>query len=192
MLWPIVLPFKISLAVLFGLVAVAVLISPLLGWRRGKTLLVSMFVAILAFLPVCAGVGSILDSQRFGVFHYAAYAEVQDHRVERYLPPQARDITLEKYAMGHRAKYTITLDELTGYLDGLWSRAGGRSAVPRDQLDDGASVSGESFDYSFDGRDWPIPEKALHFCSPVQSDGGGADYYFDSETNTVLQRAGYW
>ncbi|WP_182871459.1 hypothetical protein [Stieleria mannarensis] len=192
MLWPIVLPFKITFWVLAGFVATVALVSPWFKWRRGKAVVISTLVAFLAFVPVCAGIGSILDSHRFGVFHYSTYSEVQDFRIERYLPPMARDITLDKFAMGHRAMYKISLDELTDFLDSLWLEADGRSAVPRTELEDSAAVPAEHFDYSFDGLDWPMPDTALHFHSPMQSDGGGADYYFDPKTNTVLQHAGYW
>ncbi|TWU55340.1 hypothetical protein [Rubripirellula reticaptiva] len=192
MLWPIILPLKITLWVLAGFIVTAVVVAPLFKWRRGKVAFVSLLVALLAFIPVCAGIGSVLDSNRFGVFDYETYAEVQDFRIERYLPPEARDITIDKYAMGYRARYTIKLDELAAYLDESWAEADGRSAVPRDQLGDGDSVASERFGYSFDGLDWGVPADALHFHSPVQSDGGGADYYFDPQTNIVLQHAGYW
>lgn len=192
MLWPIVLPLKITFWVLAGFVVAAIVTSALFRWRLRRVALLAPLVALIAFVPVCAGIGSILDSYRFGVFEYSTYAEVQDFRIERYLPPTARRITLDKFAMGYRARYTITLDELTEYLDASWTAANGRSAVARDQLDDGDLVASERFDYSFDGLDWAMPEDALHFHSPVQSDGGGSDYYFDTKTNTVLQHAGYW
>ncbi len=192
MLWPIVLPFKITFCIVAGFVTAAVLLSPLFKWKLGKTVLVSVFIGLLAFAPICAGIGSILDSRRFGVFHYDTYSEVQDFRIERYLPPKAREITLDKSAMGHRAKYSITFDELTEYLDALWIKSNGRSAVPRDQLNDGEKETSDRFEHRFEGLDWAMPETALHFHSPVQSDGGGADYFFDAKTNTVFQHAGYW
>ena len=192
MLWPIVLPFKITLGISATFIAVTILVSPSFKWRRGKAILISTLIAFLAFLPVCAGVGSIVDSRRFGIFQYETYAEVCDFRVERYLPPTARDITIEKYAMGHRAKYKTTLNELTAYLDALWAEANGRSALSRAELEYGKSTPRDHYDYSFDGLNWTMPETAIHFHSPVQSDGGGADYYFDSEDETVLQHAGYW
>ena len=192
MLWPIVLPFKITFWGLTGFVATVALVSPWFKWRRGKAILVSTLVAFIAFLPVCAGVGAIVDSKRFGVFQYETYAEIRDFRVERYLPPTARDITIDKYAMGYRAKYKTTLVELTAYLDALWAEANDRSAVARAELEDGKLTPRDHYDYSFDGLNWTMPETAIHFHSPVQSDGGGADYYFDSDTETVLQLAGYW
>ena len=192
MLWPIVLPFKITCWILAGFVAAVILVSPLFKWKLGKAVLISTFIALLAFIPICAGVGSIIDSKRFGVFHYATYAEVQDFRVERYLPPQARDITLDKFAMGHRARYSITLDELTEYLDALWIESDGRSAVPRAKIDDGKLTPSKYFEDRFDGLGWAMPETAVEFHSPVQSDGGGANYFFDAKTNTVFQHAGYW
>ncbi|WP_146576937.1 hypothetical protein [Neorhodopirellula pilleata] len=170
----------------------SVVLALVLRRKALKTFFVATTIAALAFIPLCAGVGSIVDSQRFGVFKYETYADVRDFRIERYLPPHARNITLDKYAMGHRAMYTITLEDLTEYLDQLWADADGQSFVSREDLGHGESIVGEQFDHSFDGLDWPIPESAIHFHSPVQSDGGGADYYFDTRTSTVLQHAGYW
>ncbi|MCA9135491.1 MAG: hypothetical protein KDB00_01995 [Planctomycetales bacterium] len=134
----------------------------------------------------------IIDAQRFGLFHYSSYEEVNDFRIGRYLPPTARQIELQKYASGHRAMYSISKQELTTYLDGLWKTHGDRSASSRDELDDGELVSIESYRYEFDGLGWQLPERAVKFYSPIQSDGGGADYYFDPEAEMTYHRAGYW
>ena len=135
---------------------------------------------------------SILDSQRFGTFEYASFSDVKDFRIERYLPTQATDITLNKYASGHRAKYSISQTELTDYLDELWNQYGEYSAVPRNQLNDGAEVSADLYASTFDDLGWSPLGNAIQFHSPVQADGGGATYYFDSSAGTTYHRAGYW
>ncbi|WP_417737251.1 hypothetical protein [Rosistilla oblonga] len=192
MLWPIVLPFKIAFWSLAGIVSLLTLLSPALKWNRGKTFLISSLLGCLAFIPSCAGIMTIVDGQRFGIFNYGTYAEVQDFRIERYLPTSARDITLDKFAMGHRAKYTITETELTTYLDSLWIEAGTNSAISRDALDDGSSVSFDQIAHDFDGLNWPLLSTVIQFHSPIQGDGGGATYYFDPSTNIAYHRAGYW
>ena len=192
MFWPIVLPFKITFWVFVGIVTVLTVLSPAMKWKRGKTFLMTSLLAILAFVPSCTGVMAVVDAQRFGVFHCDSYAEVQDFRIERYLPKSAQKITLDKFASGHRAKYAITQPELVSYLDALWIEAGNRSAISREDLDDGSEVSAEQVARDFEGLDWSAPSTAIKFHSPVESDGGGATYYFDPAANVAYHRAGYW
>jgi len=192
MLWPLVLPFQITFCVLAGLVALLTSFAPVLKWKCRAALGVSLGLAFVAFIPSCTGIMTIVDAQRFGVFEYDSFSEVDDFRVERFLPTQARGITLDKFAVGHRAKYSISESELRSYLDGLWHQYGEYSAIPRDELGDGASASAESFDYYFGDLGWPALENAIELHSPVESDGGGATYFFDPTTNTAYHRAGYW
>ena len=193
MLWPFVLPLKITFWLLAAVLVLATVFAPALNWKRVKTFWFMSLLCCLAFIPSCAGIMAVIDSQRFGVFRYDTYVygDVNDFRIERYLPTQAKDITLEKYAAGHRAKYSIAESELKAYLDGLWDRYGQYSAIPRDELDDGASVSVDAYDYVFADLGWPLFD-GIEFHSPVQSDGGGATYYFDPATGTAYHRAGYW
>jgi hypothetical protein len=132
-----------------------------------------------------------VDNHRFGVFEYDVYADVKDFRIERYLPTEARKITLDKFASGHRAKYSITKIELTEYLNGLWDRYGKRSAVSREAQGDGDNATADSYEHVFVDLGWPLFD-AIEFHSPMQGDGGGATYYFDPATNTAYHRAGYW
>ncbi len=94
MLWPFVAPFKITLA-LFGVLVIAVtLLAPKFRWHQFTTFLVSLGLAAFCFVPGCLGVKALLDLSRCGIFKHAPYAEIQDPRVERYLPPTIHDITL--------------------------------------------------------------------------------------------------
>ena len=135
---------------------------------------------------------SYLDARRFGVFQYATYGEVQDFRVERYLPDSARSITVEKTAMGHRAKYSITEGELREYMDRLWNECGERSAIARKNFNEGEVVKPDEMEYQFKDLGWRSFTKAIRFHSTVQGDGGGAEYFFDEVSSTAYHRAGYW
>ena len=135
---------------------------------------------------------SYLDARRFGVFQYATYAEVQDIRVEGYLPDSARSITVEKKAMGHRAKYSIAEGELREYMDHLWKECGDRSAISRIDLNEGKVVKPDEMEFQFKDLGWLSFSKAIRFHSPVQGDGGGAEYFFDEVSGTAYHRAGYW
>lgn len=122
MLWPIVLPFAITACVLLTLVFVA----PVVKWRRVPTSIGMTLLSLIAFVPSCTGIMRILDADRFGVIEYASFDNVDDFRVERYLPPPATNITVDKYAQGFRARFTISQSQLDAYLDDVWRKYGDR------------------------------------------------------------------
>ena len=192
MLWPLVLPVKITFWLLVALVLMATIGSVRLKWPTRKTFVIASVIAFVGFIPSCTIVMSIVDARRFGVFEYASYDEVRDFRIERFLPPAAHNITLEKTFIGHRAKYTISESELKSFLDGLWDAYGEYSAVPRSNLKDGEPVRSEQIQMDLRGLDWPPMTDAVRFQSPVEGDGGGATYYFDRATGVTYHRAGYW
>ncbi len=112
MLWPIVLPLKVTFSLFVGIVVVATASATVFKWKRTKTLLISTIIAILAFVPSLAEIQSVIDARRFGVFDIPDFDGIDDFRVERYLPPAARGITIDKTRMGYRARFTITQAEL--------------------------------------------------------------------------------
>ncbi|SIO26272.1 hypothetical protein SAMN05444166_3322 [Singulisphaera sp. GP187] len=194
MLWPLALPFKITIALLMALVALLTALAPIVKWKRGKMFKISLACGCLALIPSCMGIMAIIDSQRFGTFQYNSGSEVNDFRVERYLPAKARNITLKKISAGHWAKYSISKADLLSYLDAIWDRYGEYSVTSRDQLHDGEPVSVDSIDYDrmFADLKWPALKNPIEFHSPIGKDGDGAIYYFDATTETVYHRAGYW
>ncbi|MBA4031283.1 MAG: hypothetical protein C0478_10410 [Planctomyces sp.] len=135
---------------------------------------------------------SIVDARRFGVFQYATFADINDVRVQRYLPTTARYITLEKSAMGHRAKYSISESDLRAHLDEQWALRGQYSTIPRDKIGDGSIVSEETVARLFGDLGWTIPESVTEWHTPVGGNGAGATYFYDPTTGTAFHRAGYW
>ncbi len=193
MLWPIELPFEIACWTLATVVIVLTAMAPLLKWRRGKTVRVSSALAMVALVPSCTGIMFVVDKMRFGTFEYATIQDIDDFRARRYLPPAASDITMHKQASGYRARYSISAPELHAYLDHLWDTYGEASAVERDQrLGEGEIASKEMQELFFTELGWDPFENATVYCSPVEADGGGATYYFDSNAGIVMQRTGYW
>lgn len=192
MLWPLVLPFQITISLLMALVALLTALAPIVKWKRGKMFGISLAFGCLAFIPSCMGIMAIIDSQRFGTFQFNSASGVNDFRVARYLPAKARNISLKKFPAGHCAKYSISKADLLSYLDALWDRYGQHSAISRDQLHDGEPVSVDSIDHVFADLKWPALKNPIEFHSPIENDGGGATYYFDATTDTVYHRAGYW
>jgi hypothetical protein len=192
MLWPLELPVKITFGLLVALVLLATVGSLRLKWAPRKTFVIASLFAFVGFIPSCAVVMKIVDARRFGIFQYASYDEVQDFRIERFLPTAARNITLEKTFIGHRAKYMISESELKSYIDGLWDAYGKYSAIPRSKLKEGESVKSEEIEMDFQDLNWPRMINAVRFHSPVEGDGGGATYFFDPTTGITYHRAGYW
>jgi hypothetical protein len=91
-----------------SLIVIVTVVAVVKNWKPGLAFFLASSVAFIAFIPSCNGIMSMLDARRFGVFQYATFGDVRDFLVERYLPKAAKAITLEKTAMGHRAKYSIT------------------------------------------------------------------------------------
>lgn len=192
MLWPIVLPFQLTSLIMVVAVVTVTIFAAAKGWKPGLAFLLASTVAFIAFIPSCTGIMLFLDARRFGVFQYASYDDVRDFRVERYLPPAAKAITLEKTAMGHRAKYSITETELREYIDQFWNKFGHLSAVPRGDSTERDTARPDEFERWFKDLGWPSPKHAICFHSPTEADGGGAIYFFDPDSGTAFHRAGYW
>src|SRR5579863_8848081 len=183
MFWPLVLPFQITISLLVASVALLTTFAPMVKWKCGKMFGISLAFGCLAFIPSCMGIMAIVDFQRFGTFQYNSASEVNDFRVARYLPAEAKNISLKKFPSGHYAKYSIAKAELLSYLDALWDKYGQYSAVSRDQLHKGQPA--DFSDQVFAELKWPVLKNPIEFHSPVEDDGGGATYYFDETTNTV-------
>ena len=171
MLWPIVLPFQITSCVLLTLIVIATLAAPLAKWKRLPTFFGVLLLSLVAFIPSCAGIMNIVDAKRFGVFNYRTFQEVNDFRVERYLPPAARDITVDKYAQGFRARFTIKQSELDAYLDEVWSLHGERSAVKRGEMSAMKLVDKESHELRFGDLGWAYLDDATEIYGPTAGNG---------------------
>ncbi len=192
MLWPIVLPFKITLLCLAALVGIITAIAPALKWKRGKTFLITTLVACVAFIPSCVGIMAVIDTQRFGVFEYDAFGEVNDFRVERYLPPAATAITIEKHPQGFRARFSINEADLMAHLDNLWARYGDRSVVKRGEMHSMSVVDHQSHGLSFGHLGWPPLDGATEYHSPTAANGAGFSVWYSPKQGIAYQRAGYW
>ena len=103
MLWPIILPFQITACVFASVIIIATLAAPLAKLKRLPTFFAMMILGFVGFIPSCSEIMKIIDAKRFGVFSYASFKDVNDFRVERYLPSDAMQITLDKYPQGFRA-----------------------------------------------------------------------------------------
>lgn len=192
MLWPIVLPFKITVCVLLALIVLATLAAPLVKWRRTQTLIGVTLLSLVAFIPSCAGIMQILDSSRFGVFNCAAFNDVKDFRVERYLPPAATNITIDKYPQGFRARFTISQSQLDAYLDEVWRSYGDQSVVERGEMSAMAIVDAKSHDLYYGDLGWPHLNDATEVYGPTAGNGAGFSVWFSPSEGIAYQRGSYW
>jgi hypothetical protein len=202
MLWPIILPAEITFWLFAALIGFLTVRAPAWKWRRSRTFSLSLLSALLLFAPSCIGIMSIADTFRFGKFHHASFSNVNDFRVERYLPTAAADITLIKHPSGHLARYSISESDLKNYVDDLWKKFGEYSATPREDLHEHLLQNPMNLaekpwipggiERELQWGEWQVPGNSIELHSPVESDGGGATYFYDPATQTAYHRAGYW
>ncbi len=191
MLWPILLPLQITLAIFASLIALVTAAAPRLNLNRGAAFGICVLIACLAFVPSCVGVMQVVDTYRFGIFTYKSFAEVRDFRVERTLPPAATNITLDKFVSGFRAKYTLSQAQLEAYLLQMNEMAATRGEKATPEQPTGTKVDAETIRLHFGHLGWPVFDDGLEYHSSTDGDDGAA-YYFDPATGTVYQWAGYW
>jgi hypothetical protein len=192
MLWPIVLPFQITSLVLLALIVLATLAAPLLKWRRLPTFVGVLVFSLIAFIPSCVGIMNVVDSRRFGVYNYQTFNEVKDFRVERYLPSAARDITVDKYAQGFRARFTITQAELDAYMDEVWNSYGKWSVVKRGEMSAMALIDRQSHELRFGDLGWDYLDDATEIYGPTAGNGAGFSIWYSPSKRVAYERGGYW
>ena len=194
MFWTVVLPFEITFWLFLALLVAAFVYAMRSKQTTWKVVCVAMGLALIGFIPSCIGIGLVLDNFRFGHFHHVAFDDVNDFRIERYLPTESQNIDLFKNhsGNGYRAKYEIAHADLQDYVDGMWERWGQHSAISRSDLDRPRTKYSELALPEFSDLQWSLSGEVEIYHSPVEGDGGGATYYHDVETGITLQRAGYW
>lgn len=192
MLWPIILPCVITFGCLASMVVIVTVAAPVLKSKRGNTFLIATFIAGVTFVPSCMQIMAIVDAHRFGVFEYDSLRDVNDSRVERYLPPTATAITIDKYPQGFRARYSIAEADLIAYLDGLWARDGDRSAIKPGKISSTDVVDRETHKLWFGDLGWPPLDDATPHDGPTADNGAGFQIWYSREKGIAYERAGYW
>jgi len=192
MFWAAVLPFQITVVLLFSLVMIATVFAPRMMWNRMAVFGSSLGFAMLAFIPCFIIVGMIVDQFRFGEFHHATYADVGDFRIYRYLPLSAKKITLHKFASGHNAKYSIAETELATYVDDAWEKYGHHSSIPRKKAKRGEPDQFSSSKIFLKQNGWSLSVDSVVYEIPYAANGAGATYYYDRATGTAYHEGGYW
>jgi hypothetical protein len=192
MLWPILTPFKISIIIAVIITFSLAALSPKFKWKRKKTFFISSIINFIMIIPSCTGIMYVMDSYRFGLFEYKNYEEINDFRVERFLPKESKQISLLKNANGYSAKYHISEEELKAYINNLWKKYGSKSAVKRSEMNEGEILQKQMYEYIFKNLNWDLPEQVIIYNTPRASNGAGATYYYDRKQKISYQRSAYW
>ena len=191
MLWPLILPLKITFWGLLACVAAATALASRFGRKRSRVFVWSALLAVFAFLPALIGVGFVVDAFRFGTFHYDDYAQVNDFRIYRYLPEGATDITLKKAGGGFQAKFSMSRPELEAWIDEQWRLYGDRSEVAREKAN--SLWNGQDgFVREFRGFAEPLPSDVVEYGGPVAPNGAGFTIWYDAAQGVAYESAGYW
>ena len=99
----------------------------------------------------------VVDSIRFGEFHYQSYADIPDVRSRRYMRELANDIQIRKYAAGYQARYSISADDFQRALDRLWTE---RVNSVTNRVE-GTQVDLQSVQSKFSRLHWKWPHHAI-------------------------------
>ncbi|MDA7893893.1 hypothetical protein N9B38_03175 [bacterium] len=191
MLWHLVLPFKITFWTLGIALGIAVLAAPALQKKRSRIFLWGFPMVLVSFIPSCSLVMHFVDKSRFGVFEYDVTQTISDPRVERYLPTDAREVTVDRFASGYRARYLIESDVLEDWFDAVWEEFGEYS-VNGKSPPEFITVTNEIFDRKFSGLGWPRPSEVVFYQGPIAENGAGFAIWYDAETGFAYETATHW
>lgn len=192
MFWPYILPVQITFVAFSCLFGAAIFFAPSFSKKRRNVTGWGLLICVVGFVPSCMVVNSLLDNHRFGIFSYPHYASVKDDRVYRYLPIEAKDITIEKYPQGFRARFYIGKNALNHWFDGHWENRGKYSVFKRQVIDDENKVDNEHFVREYGDLGWSGPKDMIVYEGPRGSNGAGFTLWFSESKEMAFQRGGYW
>ena len=192
MLWPIVLPIKVTLFLMLAIIVIATLAAPLVRVRRMMAFLTVLSLAIICFVPACTAIMMKIDEKRFGEFQYATTNDIFDVHAARYLPPTATKIRTWQALHGIRATFEIDEPALIDYIQSRWD-VWGDSAVNRgeDWRLESNHLKG-TIDYMFQDLDWDLPDPDVVFSGPAAANGTGFQIWYDRGSQTAILWGGYW
>ena len=118
---------------------------------------------------------------------------VADPRIQPYLPRKATDIEIFSERGGHYARYKVSLDDFTEFLDELWKRDGDDSVQERREIHAERKPVGPAATEKFrKAAGWEPLQDAIPFSGPTKSNGAMTTFFYDRTTGTVYHDRGYW
>lgn len=127
-----------------------------------------------------------------GKHNFKTLTEIDDPRIEPWLPPQAKEIALVCDRGGHLARYKIEEDQFLKFVDSLWGSSEDSAHKRSGMSGEGEPVSSEEVAKRFKRASWEPLENATRYYGPSQSNGAITTYYFDREAGVAYHDRGYW
>lgn len=133
------------------------------------------------------------SSSLVGKHSFATVKEIEDQRIQPWLPPQATEIDLFSERNGHFARYKINEKDFTAFMNQLWETGGKDSAHKRESMSgEGEPVSRDAMDKRFKTLGWKPLENAVTWFSPSKGSGAMTTYYYDRKAGIAYHDRGYW
>ena len=191
MFWAAVDPVRYAFILLCSTVVLTTVFAPKLGWKRIKTFFLSAFCTLFLIFPVAFGIAKIMDPLRFGIFHYQNHAAISSQKIARWLPPAAKDITVNQTMGGFEAKYSIGHNEMKDWLDRHWVERGSRAVESREE------AKSEDTYYFIDEKSaaklgWTFPVDVSIHPGPRGTNYAGFTIWFSEAEGIAFHDAGYW
>jgi len=189
--YSLIFPFFLTVIMMFLFVTFATFYAPKYKWKRWVAFILSTLIALIAFIPGCTLTMTIADFFRYGEFNHDTYEDVNDWRVERYLPEDATNITLIKDGGGFYAKFSIEKNELDHWVKKFHEENREYGQLGNyEEVDLQFAI--EDFEYRFDSIQWDAPSDISRYDSIVAGNGAGFSLYYSQSEGMAYERAGYW
>jgi len=108
-------------------------------------------------------------------------------RGRNLIPPAAANITLSRDLLDHDAIYTLSERELNAFLDSRFARPG----EALDSFSERSPASPESIGKAIGPFGWVVTKDMVVY-SYSASNGGGHQFYHDTNTGRTYQDSAYW
>lgn len=122
MLWPLILPFQITLGFFLALNLVLLFLPKTWKWRSRHPFIWGLLAMFLLFIPSCAAVKYVIDPYRFGWASYPDFPSIRDFRVERYIPKTATEIKVFRHphGNGYFGQFKVSQSDLIAWHATQW------------------------------------------------------------------------
>lgn len=191
MFWPVVLPFQITLVIMGRLVLVRTSLAASHGRRPVGTFVMTTGLAMLCVIPSCAGIAFLVDKQRFGIGHYPTHDAIWNFHAAGLIPKSATEITIDKFASGHRARFKVGRADLEEWLDDLWKKHGNDSTLQRDRVRSSDFIATD-LPEEFRAYGWKPVIEMTKYANPVSPRGAGFEIWYSPAEEIAYQHCSYW
>ncbi|MDB5348166.1 MAG: hypothetical protein JWP89_6543 [Schlesneria sp.] len=162
------------------------------GRRPVGTFVMTTGLAMLCFIPSCAGIGFLVDTQRFGLAHYPTHQAIWNFHSPESIPNSATEITIDKFASGYRARFKISKIDLESWLDEIWKKYGDFSVIQRELRDNRPVINATDFPEEFLVYEWRPAAETIKYGGPFSSRGSGFEIWYSPSEEVAYQSCSYW